>query len=269
MKTPAIVSPQEWEAAHQRLLVKEKELTRARDGSRASGPAAMTGARTPATAAALTATLGLAAASWVVAAWQMNGMAMGVATRLGSFAFFIAVWVAMMAAMMLPGAAPAVLRRAQAVGVRAVPLFAGSCLGVWALAGVVVYALYRPHGTVAAGAAAIVAGIYRFTPLMQRFRRRCRDSARSGFQFGLCCTGSCIGLMAMMVALGVMSITWMAVIAVLVLAQKLLPVKAATDTPLALDRRAGNLDRPRALVGSRADPADVRPHRHAGPARLP
>src|SRR5262249_32637142 len=29
--TPAIVSPQEWEAARQQLLVKEKELTRARD----------------------------------------------------------------------------------------------------------------------------------------------------------------------------------------------------------------------------------------------
>ena len=31
MKTPPIVSPQEWEAARQELLVKEKELTRARD----------------------------------------------------------------------------------------------------------------------------------------------------------------------------------------------------------------------------------------------
>ena len=29
--TPAIVSAQEWEAARQKLLVKEKELTRARD----------------------------------------------------------------------------------------------------------------------------------------------------------------------------------------------------------------------------------------------
>jgi predicted metal-binding membrane protein len=194
----------------------------------------MTSARAPATAAALTATLGLAAVSWVVAAWQMNGMAMGVATRLGSFAFFIAVWVAMMAAMMLPGAVPAVLRRAQVGGVRALPLFAGSYLGVWALVGAVVYALYRPHGTVAAGTVAIAAGVYEFTPLKQHFRRRCRDSARSGFQFGLCCLGSSIGLMAMLVALGVMSLTWMAVIAVLVLAQKLLPVKAAVDTPLAL-----------------------------------
>src|SRR6266545_2503879 len=31
MKTPPIVSPKEWEAARQELLVKEKELTRARD----------------------------------------------------------------------------------------------------------------------------------------------------------------------------------------------------------------------------------------------
>ena len=31
MKTPSIVTPQEWEAARQQLLVKEKELTRARD----------------------------------------------------------------------------------------------------------------------------------------------------------------------------------------------------------------------------------------------
>src|ERR1700674_3531375 len=31
MKTPSIVSPEEWEAARQQLLVKEKESTRARD----------------------------------------------------------------------------------------------------------------------------------------------------------------------------------------------------------------------------------------------
>jgi len=185
--------------------------------------------------AALAATAGLAAASWVIAVRQMRGMDMGVATRLGPFASFIAVWVVMMAAMMLPGAAPAVLRRAQASGgVRAVPLFIGSYLAVWALVGAVVYALYRPHGSAAAGAVAIAAGVYEFTPLKRHFRRRCRDGARSGFGFGLCCAGSSIGLMAMLVALGVMSVTWMSVIAVLVLAQKLLPAKAAVDVPLAL-----------------------------------
>jgi hypothetical protein len=62
------------------------------------------------TVAALTATLGLAAACWVASARLMTGMDMGVATRLGSTGFFVAVWVVMMAAMMLPGAAPAVAR---------------------------------------------------------------------------------------------------------------------------------------------------------------
>ncbi len=197
--------------------------------------AAMTGASTTATAAALTATLGLAAASWVVAVRQMNGMDMGVATRLGSFAFFAVLWVVMMAAMMLPGAAPAVLRRVHASGrVRAVPLFVGSYLAVWALVGVAVYALYRPHGSFAAGVVVIAAGAYEFTPLKRRFRRRCRESVRSGLEFGLCCVGSSIGLMLMLVAVSVMSVTWMCVIAVLVVAQKLLPAKAAIDVPLAV-----------------------------------
>jgi predicted metal-binding membrane protein len=197
------------------------------DALTTSAPA-MTAVRTTA-AAALTATLGLAAACWVVSVWQMTGMDMGVATRLGSFAFFATVWVVMMAAMMLPGAAPAVVRRAHAGGVRAVPLFVGSYLAVWALVGVAVYALYRPHGTIAAGAVVIAAGAYECTPLKRHFRRRCRDSVRGGFAFGLCCAGSSIGLM--LVAL---SVTWMSVIAVLVLAQKLLPAKAAIDVPLAL-----------------------------------
>jgi len=192
-------------------------------------------ARTATRAATVATTVGLAAASWVVAVRQMRGMDMGVATRLGSFVSFIAVWVAMMAAMMLPGAAPAVLRRTQASGwLRAVPLFIGSYLVVWALVGAAVYALYRPHGSMAASAVTVAAGLYELTPLKRHFRRRCRDNVRSGFGFGLCCVGSSIGLMVMLVALGVMSVTWMLVIAVLVLAQKLLPAKAAVDVPLAL-----------------------------------
>ena len=187
------------------------------------------------TAAALTATLGLAAASWVVASAQMRGMDMGVATRLGSFAFFAGLWVSMMAAMMLPGAVPAVLRRAHATGrVRAVPLFVGSYLAVWTLVGVAIYVVYRPHGYVAAGTVAIAAGVYEFTPLKRHARRRCRENVGSGFDFGLCCVGSSIGLMLMLVALSVMSVAWMFVITVPMLAQKLLPAKAAIDVPLAL-----------------------------------
>jgi predicted metal-binding membrane protein len=128
---------------------------------------------------------------------------MGVATRLGSFTFFLALWISMMAAMMLPGAAPVVVSRAHASGgVRSVALFVASYLAVWTFVGVAVYALYRPHGTFVAAVVAIAAGAYEFTPLKQHFRRRCRERFRSGF--------------------------------VLVLAQKLLPLKAAVDLPPAL-----------------------------------
>jgi predicted metal-binding membrane protein len=198
--------------------------------ARPSGPAGSTARLT----AALAVTLGVAAACWVIAIRRMSGMDMGTATRLGSFAFFAALWVAMMAAMMLPGAAPAVARAARAGGVREVPLFTVFYLAAWALAGAVVFAAYRPHGTAAAGAVTVAAGAYELTSLKRHFRRRCREMAGSGFGFGLCCVGSSAGLMAMPVALGVMSVGWMAVIAVLVTAQKLLPPRAALDVPLAL-----------------------------------
>jgi predicted metal-binding membrane protein len=183
----------------------------------------------------LAATLGLAAACWAVTAWLMDGMDMGVATRPGAFGFFAAVWVTMMAAMMLPGAAPAVVRYARMTGkVRAALPFTGSYLAIWALAGVAAYALDQPHGSLAAGAVVIAAGAYELTPVKRHFRRRCREAAGSGLGFGLCCVGSSIGLMTMLVALNVMSLFWMSVVAVLACAQKLLPVKAAIDVPLAL-----------------------------------
>ena len=75
------------------------------DAEPASHLAAVTGVGTVDTASVLMATLGLSAACWAIAAWLMDGMDMGVATRPGSFWFFAAAWVTMMAAMMLPGAA--------------------------------------------------------------------------------------------------------------------------------------------------------------------
>src|SRR5216117_681932 len=184
---------------------------------------------------ALAATLGLAAAAWVVTVRQMHGMDMGVATQLGSFAFFVALWAVMMAAMMLPGLVPAVVRRGRRTGpVRAVVPFVASYLVVWTLVGALLYALYRPHGTTTAGLVVISAGLYELTRLKQHCRRCCRARTRSGFEFGLYCVGSSIGLMVMLVALGVMSVTWMLVIAALVFAQKLLPAKPAVDVPLAL-----------------------------------
>lgn len=181
------------------------------------------------------AVLGLAAGAWVVALQQMNGMDMGVATELGSFQSFMALWVPMMAAMMLPGAVPAVSRIAHFDdSPRAVPLFLALYLAVWALVGATVYPLYRPHGATAAGAIVIVAGVYELTRFKQECRRRCRESVGSGFHFGLHCVGSSIGLMLMLIAIGVMSVPWMTVIAGLVLVQKLLPPKISVDLPLAL-----------------------------------
>ncbi|MER6066143.1 DUF2182 domain-containing protein [Streptomyces sp. NPDC001792] len=192
--------------------------------------------RRPASSAwVLGVTLGLAAACWVAAVRLMQGMDMGVATRPGSFGFFAATWMTMMAAMMLPGAAPAVARHIHLVrGPRGAPLFAGAYLAVWALAGVVAYALVRPHGPSAAGAVVIIAGVYELTPVKRWFRRRCHEAAGSGLRFGLYCAGSSIGLTAMLVALGVMSVLWMSSVAVLATTQKLLPEKTAIDVPLAL-----------------------------------
>ncbi|MGD0967602.1 MAG: DUF2182 domain-containing protein [Candidatus Aquilonibacter sp.] len=145
----------------------------------------------------------------------------------------VASWASMMAAMMLPSAAPAAWRRAHADGAHAVTLFIGSYLAVWLLVAAAVD-LYLPHSTLVAGAVAIAAGVYELTPLKAYFRRRCRESEQSGFTFGLYCAGSCIGLMLMQAALGVMSVGWMAVIAGVVLAQKLWPAKPAIDVPLGL-----------------------------------
>jgi predicted metal-binding membrane protein len=189
----------------------------------------------PLAAATVAATLGLAAACWVVTIRRMSGMDMGAATDVGLFPFFIGVWVPMMAAMMLPAAAPAAWtfirsKRRPLAG----PLFVGSYLAVWALFGVVVYRLYQEHNYRAAGALTIAAGFYELTPMKRRCRRRCRQRVRSGFEFGVYCVGSSIGLMAILLALGVMSLTWMAVVAGIVFAQKLLPPKAFADGLLAL-----------------------------------
>jgi predicted metal-binding membrane protein len=192
----------------------------------------MTGTRT---AAVLAGVLALSAAAWFVALEQMRGMDMGVSTELGSFQFFLAVWVAMMAAMMLPGALPALVRRADSNRpALTVPLFAASYLAVWALVGLAVYALYRPHGAAVAGTLTVAAGLYELTPLKRACRVRCRRYVHSGSQFGLYCVGSSIGLMLVLLATGAMSITWMCVIAVLVVGQKLVPPRALLDVPLAL-----------------------------------
>jgi predicted metal-binding membrane protein len=143
--------------------------------------------------------------------------------------------VPMMAAMILPSAVPAIARRArERDGVLAAPLFAGSYLGTWALLALAMCLLYRPPGAVTAGALMVGAGLYELTPLKRECRRRCRERPHPGLRFGIYCFGSSIGLMLVLVAVDVMSIALMFAIAVVVLAQKLLPPHPAVDVPLAL-----------------------------------
>ena len=137
----------------------------------------------------------------------------------------------MMAAMMLPGAVPAVVRRARVDG-RA-SLFAATYFALWVALGLALYALHEP-GAVTAGALTIAAGIYELTPLKRECRRRCQQYVRSGVEFGVYCVGASIGLMVMLVALGAMNIAWIAIAAALVLAQKVVPPRAALDIPVAL-----------------------------------
>ena len=181
-------------------------------------------------------TVGIAAACWAVAVTQMRGMDMGVDTTLGSFGFFVGVWAPMMAAMMLPGAAPAVAgyARAHRRSSAATLVFTSAYVGVWTLFGVAAYGVYRPHSAVAAGIITVAAGLYELTPIKRRARERCRQPAASGFHLGVNCVGSSIGLMLVLLALGAMSISWMAAIAVLVLVQKLLPLRTSVDVVIAL-----------------------------------
>jgi predicted metal-binding membrane protein len=178
--------------------------------------------------------LGVAAGCWMIALHQMKGMDMGVATTLGSFSFFVVAWVAMMAAMMLPGALPAVLRHTrERRRTAAAPVFAASYLALWTLVGLLVYAAYRPHGTAVAGVLTIAVGLYELTPLKRGCRWRCRTTS-SALGFGMNCVGTSGGLMLLFLAVGAMSITWMCIVAVLVLAQKLLRPRTAIDVPVAL-----------------------------------
>jgi predicted metal-binding membrane protein len=174
-----------------------------------------------ASAGVLISVLGLAAASWLIAMAQMRGMDMGTATDLGSFGHFLALWTIMMAAMMLPGTAR--------YAARAVPSFLFVYLALWAAAGVFAYVAYRPHGTAAAGAVVLIAGLYELTPLARRCRERCHQRRQSGLGFGIACLGSSIGLMAILLAISPMSIAWMAVIAAAIVVQKMLPATWPID----------------------------------------
>ena len=183
-----------------------------------------------------------ALAAWAVTIARMRGMDAGPGTDLGGLGWYLGIWVTMMAAMMLPSAAPAARGLARRAPYVPTLLFAAGYLLVWTAFGVVAYAIYRLVGSLdiarlawdrggpyAAGAVLVAAGLYELTPLKRRCLSRCRTAARPGnpFRTGLDHGRDCVGcsgaLMAVLFVLGVMSLVWMAVLAVVIFAEKALP----------------------------------------------
>jgi predicted metal-binding membrane protein len=200
--------------------------------------------------------LALAAAGWWWTVEEMRGMDGGPWTDLGTLAWFVGVWVVMMAAMMFPSVAPTVALYSRMTKSRspvAPLLFASGYLVAWLGVGVVAFAVATAAGRVSgdllawdragrwlAGATLGVAAVYELTPLKDVCLGKCRSplgflvgswrSGRSGAlqmgaTHGAWCVGCCWALMASLFALGVMSVVWMAVVAGLIAFEKLIPAR--------------------------------------------
>lgn len=203
--------------------------------------------------------LGGALFAWIVTVERMRGMDMGPGTDLGTLPWFLGVWLTMMAAMMLPAAAPMVLMFAAIAPERArrgneqIPawIFVGGYLAVWGVFGVLAYGAaaavraldpaflaWDEQGPLVVGGGIVVAGIYELTPLKRLCLKHCRGplhfvlggwrdgysgALRMGAEHALYCVGCCWGLMLVLFAVGVMSVFWMAVVAAVVFAEKVLP----------------------------------------------
>jgi predicted metal-binding membrane protein len=185
---------------------------------------------------------------------QMRGMDDGPWTGLGSFGWFLGVWVVMMAAMMFPSVAPTVALYSSMTKSRSpvAPLvFASGYLIAWTSVGVFAFAVASAGGRISgdllawdragrwvAGATLVVAAVYELTPLKDVCLGKCRSplgfllgswrqgrlgALRMGARHGAWCIGCCWALMASLFALGLMSIVWMAVVAGLIAFEKLIP----------------------------------------------
>lgn len=177
----------------------------------------------------------------------------------GYAALIFAMWTIMMAAMMLPSAAPAILRFASLAekhptrmsGVLTAVFFTAGYLMVWigfsAAATLTQWGMDSAHllsetmairGEVSAGLIVIAVGLYQVLPLKLACLRRCclsvgslaNDQRRSpralvldGISYGVSCLGCCWALMCLLFVGGVMNVLWIAAIAIWVLAEKTLP----------------------------------------------
>ena len=207
--------------------------------------------------------LALAAASWTVLVWQGAGadmdMAMDSPTMGLRAPLFLAIWVIMMVAMMFPTAAPMIVafhkvqagKRQRGEAFVSTWIFVAAYLLVWGLSGVVAYAGALAAEAVATrtalspataarvgGIVLVVAGLYQLTPLKDLCLSKCRtpitfimtswrDGAagalRMGLLHGVYCLGCCWLLFVILFPLGIMNIAAMAVITLVIFAEKTLP----------------------------------------------
>ena len=169
------------------------------------------------------------------------------------------MWAVMMAAMMLPSAAPMILlfatlarRRSERGELATAPgTFAMGYMAVWMAFSLAAAALQfgmekaallspmmQTTSTAVTGAVLMAAGLYQWTPLKQTCLRRCRSpldflttnwqpgaggAFRMGLRHGALCLGCCWVLMLLLFVGGVMNLGWIAGIALFVLVEKFSP----------------------------------------------
>jgi predicted metal-binding membrane protein len=172
---------------------------------------------------------------------------------LGAAASFVWMWALMMVPMMLPASIPMLRRYRLALGApnragRIAFAFAGYCL-VWVAAGVLVYsivatiAVIEAHQPalaatrpVAAGLIVLLAGLVQITGWKARGVQCCREvpegwaissrtvaSLRHGVRLGLHCVRCCGNLMAVLLAVGMMDLRWMAVVTAAITVERVVP----------------------------------------------
>lgn len=197
----------------------------------------------------------IAALAWVLTVGQALDMGIEPGTMGMALPLFLLLWVAMMAAMMLPSVAPVAVTWAKGIArqsgglTRAVRTteFLGGYLLVWTAFGLLAYGglaltgdLVDRHpeaGKWIGAAAFALAGLYQLGPLKNICLRHCRSpiaqlmryasyrpavrDLRVGLHHGAYCLGCCWALMVVLIPLGVMNIAAMAGLAALIFLEKL------------------------------------------------
>ncbi len=197
----------------------------------------------------------IAALAWVLTVGQALDMGIEPGTMGMALPLFLLLWLAMMAAMMLPSVAPVAVTWAKGIAcqssgatraLRSTEFVAGYLI-VWTAFGLLAYGALALTGDLVGrdpnagkwiGAAAFaLAGLYQLGPLKNICLRHCRSpmaqlmryasyrprmrDLRVGLHHGAYCLGCCWALMVVLIPLGVMNIAAMAGLAALIFLEKL------------------------------------------------